>query len=101
MSKEKIDLASHDLELVINILQQYIPGHEVRVFGSRITDNAKKFSDLDLVVMTREPLPLATLADLADAFSSSNLPIKVDILDWARLGDEIREIIVKANVRLL
>jgi len=101
MNNEKIDLASHDLELVIKILQQYIPEHEVRVFGSRINNKAKKFSDLDLVVMTHEPLPLATLADLAEAFSSSNLPIKVDLLDWARLGDEVREMITKENVRLL
>lgn len=101
MNKEKIDLASQDLELIIKILQQYIPEHEVRVFGSRINNKAKKFSDLDLVVMTDEPLPLATLADLAEAFSSSNLPIKVDLLDWARLGEEVREIIMKKNVRLL
>jgi predicted nucleotidyltransferase len=101
MNKEKIDLAPHDLELVIKILQQYIPEHEVRVFGSRINNKAKKFSDLDLVVMTKEPLPLVTLADLTEAFSSSNLPIKVDLLDWARLGDEVREVIIKQNVRML
>ncbi|MBV8802739.1 MAG: nucleotidyltransferase domain-containing protein [Gammaproteobacteria bacterium] len=101
MDREKIDLATHDLEIVIKILQQYIPEHEVRVFGSRITDKAKKFSDLDLVVMTNEPLSLATLADLVEAFSNSNLPIKVDVLDWARLSDEVREIISKKNVRLL
>ena len=44
---------------------------------------AKKYSDLDLAVMGEQPLSFTTMASLTDAFSDSDLPYRVDILDWA------------------
>jgi predicted nucleotidyltransferase len=93
MSENKIDLPINDLEIVKNILKRHVTDYEVRVFGSRIHGNAKKFSDLDLVIMTTNPLSLKVLGDLAEDFSASNLPIKVDIVDWCRISDEFREVI--------
>ncbi len=100
MNPSDIDLDSQYLSLVKNILHQYVPGVEVRVFGSRINKTAKKFSDLDLVIMTSEPLPLDLLGSLVSAFSESTLPIKVDVLDWSRIDENFQKIIQKKYVRL-
>ena len=70
----------------------------VRAFGSRVTGKVKPFSDLDLAVMGSEPLPASILADLKDAFSESDLPFKVDIVDWAETQDNFRSIIEAAYV---
>lgn len=95
MNSIKIDLPARDLETVKKILNRHIPQYEVRVFGSRVNNTAKKFSDLDLAIMTQEPLPLNILADLAEDLSASNLPITVDLVDWSRISDEFRQIILK------
>ena len=58
----------------------------------------KKFSDLDLVVMGETPLPSAVCADLADAFRESNLPFKVDVVDWAETNETFRRIIEREYV---
>jgi len=100
MTSDAIDLAPKDLAILTHILQQYLPQYEVRAFGSRVHHTAKKFSDLDLVIMSDQPLALSLLGDLADAFSNSELPIKVDVLDWARLNDDFREVILKKYVVL-
>jgi len=61
--------------------------------GSRVTGPAKRFSDLDLVVMGEEPLALRTLAELRDAFDDSDLPFSVDIVEWASASEPFRRVI--------
>ncbi len=55
----------------------------------------KPYSDLDLAVMTDKPLSLEVHANLKDAFSESDLPWKVDIVDWALTSEQFRKIIQK------
>ncbi len=88
-----VDLRPDHLEIVKRILAERVPEYQVRAFGSRARWTAKDTSDLDLVVMTDAPLGLARLADLREAFSESDLPFRVDVLDWAATGVEFREII--------
>lgn len=75
---------------VERILARCLPGREVRIFGSRASGTAKPFSDLDLAIMGDEPLDLATLALLREAFSESDLPWKVDLVDWAAASEAFR-----------
>lgn len=94
MNQADLDILPEHLAIVRQILRQHIPDYEVRAFGSRVKGNAKPYSDLDLVVMTADrPLTLAEHADLADAFSESDLPWKVDIADWQQLTADFRQII--------
>ncbi len=43
--------------------------------------------------MTKSPLPSRTAALLREAFSESNLPFRVDIIDWAEISESFRKII--------
>lgn len=90
-----IDIKPADLKIVREILAKYVAEREVRAFGSRVTWSAKQYSDLDLVVMGEEPLTLKTEADLAESFRASDLPFKVDVVDWATTKPKFREIIEK------
>lgn len=94
-------LEPHDLEIVVKILKQYLPEYAIWAFGSRVRGGAKKFSDLDLVVVTTEPLSLEKLADVEEAFDQSDLPFKVDIVDWASTTEAFRNIINECKVVLL
>jgi len=90
-----IDVEPKQLEVVKKILQKHIPNYEVWIFGSRATGKAKKYSDLDLVIITESEINPLTMALLRESFSESGLPFKVDIIDWATTSETFRELIKK------
>jgi type I restriction enzyme S subunit len=93
-----IDVLPNHLEITLGILEKFVPGPEVRAFGSRVTGKARRHSDLDLAIMTERPLEIAVLAGMNAAFSESDLPFTVDILDWAVLEEHFRSIIREGSV---
>ena len=70
-----------------------MPHCEVRVFGSRYKWTAKDYSDLDLVIIGNKKLDKKVIYDIKEAFSESDLPIRVDVLDWYTISDEFKQII--------
>ncbi|MGC7590456.1 nucleotidyltransferase family protein [Pasteurella sp. PK-2025] len=90
-----LDLSPEQLEIVQTILKKFVPNLPVWAFGSRVKNQAKLYSDLDLAIITEQPLDFATHADLVNAFSDSDLPWKVDIVDWATTSEEFRAIILQ------
>ena len=93
-----IDITSEEMAIVQSILLRLIPNYKVGVFGSRVTGKARKYSDLDLVVMTEKPLDFDVYSSLKEAFSESTLPFKVDIVDWAATEDNFKKIIEQQRV---
>lgn len=77
--------------IVQDILECHLPLSEVWAFGSRASSTHKPYSDLDLAVIGDQPLSLAVLAALNEAFSNSALPFKVDVVDWATTSESFRE----------
>jgi predicted nucleotidyltransferase len=88
-----IDINSKHLEVVKSILTKHLRGYEIWAFGSRVDSTAKKYSDLDLVIITDTPVSLITVASVKEAFSESNLPFKVDIIDWSTTSESFKKII--------
>jgi type I restriction enzyme S subunit len=85
-------------EIVRDILRKHVPQYEVWAFGSRVKGTTKPYSDLDLAVISDAPLPLKVRADLADDFSDSDLPWRVDVVDWATTSTTFRNIIEQNKV---
>ena len=88
-----IDLSPVHLAIVERILAEHVPECEVRAFGSRATWNAKDYSDLDLAIVGEGPLPSRILPRLKEAFEESQLPMRVDVVDWHSIADGFREAI--------
>ena len=99
---DKIHIEPQHFNIIEQILNQYLPVHsKVWVFGSRTTDQIKKFSDLDLVIDAHgAPLSLATLADITHAFDESDLPYKVDIIDWNTVNESFKKLIENQRILL-
>lgn len=95
-----IDVQAHHWEIVRGILLKHVPLYEVWAFGSRATWTARRYSDLDLAVITARPLPLDVSAAMREDFSESDLPWKVDVLDWATTSASFRKIIARDRVLL-
>ena len=81
-----------------HILQTHLSDMEVWAFGSRARNTAKPYSDLDLALISKEPLSLQRLADITSAFEESDLTIRVDIVDWATCSQTFRDVIAKDKV---
>ena len=92
-----IELEGRHLQRVRDILREHVPGCEGWAFGSRVEGGAKRFSDLDLAVVSAAPLPARQLALLADAFAESDLPIKVDVVDWISANEAFRSRIAERH----
>ena len=90
-----MDLSPQSVDIIKKIMQEYVPGCEVRVFGSRVNGTAKKYSDLDLVIVGEEKIPTRKMNALREAFEDSDLPIRVDVLDWHAISSDFRVIIEK------
>lgn len=86
-------ISDHEWQQVNSILQRFLPENEVWAFGSRVNGNAKPYSDLDLAIISQQPIPLPLLAEVAEAFSESDLPWKVDLVDWATTSERFRQVI--------
>ena len=97
-----IDVNPGDLETVRRILQKHVPDLEVRAFGSRVSVawTARETSDLDLALMTTEPLDLLRVAEMRDAFDESDLPFRVDLVDWAATSENFRKVIEREYVTI-
>ena len=95
-----VDIAPADLETVRNILREHAPGLEARAFGSRVSWTARETSDLDLALMTAKSLDAARMAALRGAFADSDLPFRVDVVDWAGVSENFRKTMEKDCVAL-
>src|SRR4051812_8312421 len=100
LSLQQLDMQPRHLNLLRNLLQQYLPYAEIWAYGSRVTGQNHEASDLDLVV--RQPADLtqetSQLWEVQEALIESNLPIRVDILDWARIPTSFQQEIEQAYV---
>jgi len=86
-----IQLDPVSMEIVKDILKKYLPNQRVVAFGSRVKGTKKPFADLDLCIMNDQPLSIEEIGDLREAFSESDLPIRVDIIEWASLTPDFKE----------
>ena len=97
----RVSLLPKHRRLVRDILAEHLPP-EVRVwvFGSRATGRAWRYSDLDLAIDAGRKLTLDETALLVEAFSESDLPYKVDVVDWHAIDERLRKLIAGERVPL-
>lgn len=88
MAEPALSLQPRHLEELRRLIAVHLPQEEVWAYGSRVSGTAHDTSDLDLVV--RHPADLkakqtSAFWDLKEAISESNLPLLIELFDWARL----------------
>lgn len=95
-----IDLNPKYLKTVQYILAEHVPEYEIRAFGSRVKWTSNDYSDLDIAVVGSKPLTPRQKRILTDAFDESNLPIRVDIVDWQTAPERFRQVILEKYVTI-
>lgn len=98
-----IALTPRHLEELRRLIATHLPDEEVWAYGSRVNGTAHDTSDLDLVV--RHPADLkagqsSAFWELKEALSESNLPLLVELFDWAKLPPAFWDNIAEQHVVL-
>jgi predicted nucleotidyltransferase len=96
-----IDLDTNYLKEIKNILAELAPGCEARVFGSRVTGKAKKYSDIDIILVDNHKLDWRLIEKIKQALSESDIPIIADVLDWNALTPEFRKTIESSGFEVI
>lgn len=81
------------LDMLLADLDAVLPESEVWAFGSRVSGGCHSGSDIDIVVRNPADLTIPVgqkLAELKERISEGNIPILVDVLDWALIPDSFR-----------
>lgn len=92
-----LNLDQRYINMILDILATHAPYDTVWAYGSRIKDKAHSGSDLDLILMSTDKDASQKIIRLREAFSESNLPILIDILDWNTIPESFKEEINKQH----
>lgn len=100
---ERLDLPRRYRDQIEALLREHVPGVEVWAYGSRVSGRSHEGSDLDLVLRGSDlkRIPSGQLVALTEALEQSNVPIIVQIHDWARLPESFHREIEREYVVLV
>lgn len=97
-----LQLTQQQCEQVISIVSSVLDEpHQIYAYGSRTKEQARPYSDLDLLVKTKQKLPIEKLYKLKDAFEFSDLPFRVDIQDWYAMDDGFKANIESSLIQII
>ena len=94
-------LREKDRQTLLQIFSAFNVPVEVWAYGSRVSGTAHTGSDLDLVIRSSDlkKLPVDFFMEVKEKITDSNIPIVVELFDWARLPESFhRNIEVKHEV---
>ena len=102
MTVRNITVSSHEMRMIADILQTHAVDCHVLAFGSRTKGNAKPYSDLDLAFVQKngDPLGISRIDTLKLAFSESDIPYMVDVVDYNTASPAFRSTIDPSSIVL-
>lgn len=87
-----LQVTQQQLDTIKSIIKDNISQSlEVYAYGSRTKNEARTYSDLDLLVKAEQKLNFEELYKLKDAFEFSDLPFRVDIQDWHVMSESFKK----------
>lgn len=74
--------------------------YKIFVFGSRATGENRQWSDIDLGILSKEKIPGHVMIKIEGEFENSQIPYKIDLIDFQTVSDQFRKIALKKVVYL-
>ena len=85
---ENIDRATQDK--IVSLVTALIPGVKIYLFGSRARQTHSKWSDIDLALDGGCQLPNAKVDEIKSVLEATNMPYKVDVLDFYSVSADMQ-----------
>ncbi len=80
-------------------MNAHFEGLEVDAYGPRVTGvDLTPESALNVVVVSEKPIPVEEMLVVEKAFADRNLPFRVDVVDWAKLTENMQKSIKKEHI---
>ncbi|MDR1997590.1 MAG: nucleotidyltransferase domain-containing protein [Candidatus Margulisbacteria bacterium] len=97
-----LDIQPEVRAVLTGILSAYLQnGEMVYVFGSRAKGSARKYSDLDIAIDAHgRAVDFSKECALKCALEESDIPYRVDVVDWNSVPPEFKTLIKKDLVSL-
>ncbi|GAA5819441.1 MAG: nucleotidyltransferase domain-containing protein [Methanobrevibacter sp. CfCl-M3] len=95
-----IQVSDEEMKIIMKIIEKHAKDCEVVIFGSRLKGTTKTFADLDLAFKCERGLGLKKTGILDSEFDESDLPYRVDIVDYNKTSKEFQKIIDKNNQKI-
>jgi len=97
-----ICVSAFEHQIIIDIIKEYASDCDVFAFGSRYKWVPKDYSDLDLAFKPKngEKLGFDRSWRIKDAFTESDLPYTVDVVDYYATEDYFKAIIDSGNEKI-
>lgn len=96
-----ICVTENEMDIILKILKKHVPKAEVFVFGSRYKGTNKEHSDIDIAVDFKRKMSLKEHTVICEAFEESELPFRVDVLDYNNVSPEFRLLIDAGYEKLI
>lgn len=94
-------LSKEHLELIKSILEKYLANKlksKIYLYGSRSTGKNKNFSDIDLALKLNDQETNSLIAKIKNDLEDSELPYKVDLVNWDEIAKEYLPQIKKQKI---
>ena len=88
-----IAVSPFEMEIILDIAKKHVPDCDVLAFGSRHKWTNKETSDLDLAVWGKGKIGFEIIGTMKEDFMESDLPFRVDVLDYHAISPEFRAVI--------
>jgi len=95
-----IAVSPDEMQIILAIIKKHVPECDVLAFGSRFNGSHSDASDLDLAIVGKEKLSLSLMGSIKEDLMESNIPFRVDILDYRSLSPAFREIVEAGHERI-
>ncbi len=80
---------------IIMLIHALVPEAKIYLFGSRARGTHEQWSDIDLALDAGQALPTVVVDEAKSVLEATNIPYKVQIVDFRKAPDAMRESIVQ------
>ncbi|EKE14798.1 MAG: DNA polymerase beta subunit [uncultured bacterium] len=74
--------------------------NKVFIFGSHALGNAVKFSDIDIGIQSDKVIDLIELSAIEEVFEESDLPYKVEVVDFSTVSEQFKKVALEKIIPL-
>jgi predicted nucleotidyltransferase len=96
----KIALTTGQIEAIVETVNELLPKATVCIFGSRVTGQAKKYSDVDIAVDNEAPIELKILDQIKELLGEK-LPYLVDLVDMQSISEDFKKVVERDGVKVV
>jgi predicted nucleotidyltransferase len=74
--------------------------NKVMIFGSRALQKNRPYSDVDICLKASKPVPFSVLSQLSEELEDSDIPYRVDLVDFHSMSFQFKQVAMKKIINL-